>query len=251
MLKAARDAWATDLKVWVAALACAACACVSTPAVAATRVDNHAATRAYLRASEAWERSATAELAARVAAMEARASEIAGECPSALTYAPRDEAFGEFGEEVSTAVFWAGAASMRSTGLRLVDAIAHLRWSDRKLTRLVHAETMEERMIAATALPDVCADLAAWKASAYAALPQSSTRFLTRVRASESLSFVGFTEESREALILRLLRRFEGPAERRTAKRIERFEAQIDKRLEAAAVAADAKLTTGLGASAL
>jgi hypothetical protein len=184
--------------------------------------------------------------------MEASASEIAGGCPSALTYAPRDEAFGELGEEARTTAFWAGAASMRSTGLRLADAIAHLRWSDRRLTRLVHAEAAEEHGIAAIALPDVCADIAAWKAGAYATLSQSSTQFLARVHAIESLSEgVGASEESREAAIMRLLRRFEGPAERQTAKRMGRVDAQIRKRLEAAVVASQAKIAAGLGVSTL
>jgi hypothetical protein len=235
----------------VAAFACAACACLSTPAVAATRVDNHAATRAYLRASEAYQRSATTEVAARVAATEARASEIVGECPAALAYAPRDEAFEELGGEADVTAFLAGAASMRSTGLRLADAIAHLSWSDRRLTRLVHVEAAQEQMAAALALPDVCADIAAWKASAYATLPQSALRFLARSRAIELLSFVGFTEESRETLIMRLLRRFERPAEVRTAKGIEHVEVQIVKRVEAAALAARDKLAAGLGVPAL
>lgn len=239
------------MKGSVAALACAVCACLSTPAVAATRVEDHAATRAYLRASEAYERSATTEMAARVAATEARASQIAGGCPAALTYAPRDEAFEELGREASATALWAGAASVRATGLRLADAIAHLRWSDSRLTRIVHAEAAEEQMIAATTLPDVCANIAAWKASAYATLPQSAVRFLARSQAIEFLSFVGFTEQSRETLILRLLRRFEQPAENRAAKRLEHVEAQIVKRVEAAMVAARAKLAAGLGVPAL
>lgn len=239
------------MKGSVAALACAACACLSTPAVAATRVDNHAATRAYLRASEAYARSATSEVAARVAAIGARASEIVRGCPAALTYAPRDEAFEELGGEASETAFWAGTASIRSTGLRLADAIAHLRWTDRRLTRLVHTVAAEEQMAAALALPDVCADIAAWKASAYATLPQSTTRFLARSQAAESLSFVGFTEESRERLIWRLLSRFQRPAEIRAAKRVEHVERQIGKRVEAAVVAARAKLAAGLGVPAL
>lgn len=239
------------MKGSVAALACALCACLSTPAVAASRVEDHAATRAYLRASEAYERSATTEVAARVAAIGARASEIAGECPAALTYAPRDEAFEELGAEATTIAFWTGVAPVRAAGLRLADAIAHLRWTDRRLTRLVHAVAAEEQMAAALALPDVCADIAVWKASAYATLPQSTSRFLTHSQAIESLSFIGFTEESRETLIWRLLRRFERPAEIRAAKRIEHVERRISKRVEAAIVAARAKLAAGLGVPAL
>jgi hypothetical protein len=224
---------------------------VSAPALADGRADDAAATRVYLRASAAYERIATTEMVRSVTAMQARTNAITGGCPSALMYAPRDEAFGGFGEEAGATVYWAGAVFMSSADLRLAGAFAHLRWSDRKLTRLVHAEAAEQRMIATLALPDVCADIAAWKASAYAALPQSAMRFLAHVRAIESLSFVGFTEESREALIMRLLRRFEGLAERRAAKRIERREAQVGKRLGAAVLAARAKLAAGLGVSAL
>jgi hypothetical protein len=183
-------------------------------------------------------------VAARVAAIGARASEIVRGCPAALTYAPRDEAFEELGGEASETAFWAGTASIRSTGLRLADAIAHLRWTDRRLTRLVHTVAAEEQMAAALALPDVCADIDA-------TLPQSTTRFLARSQAAESLSFVGFTEESRERLIWRLLSRFQRPAEIRAAKRVEHVERQIGKRVEAAVVAARAKLAAGLGVPAL
>jgi hypothetical protein len=232
----------------IAGLACAASAGLPTNSLASVHAHDATATRAYLRATDAYDHSATGEVAASVAATEARTSEIAGGCPSALTYAPRDEAFGELGEEAIMSALWAGAAPMRSTGLRLADAIAHLTWSDRRLTRLVHAEAAEERGIAAIALPDVCADIAAWKAGAYAALSQSSTQFLARVRAIETLS-LDFGPS--EATTWHLLRRFEGPAERPSARRMERAEAQIRKRLEAAAVAAEGKLAAGLGVSTL
>jgi hypothetical protein len=65
------------------------------------------------------------------------------------------------------------------------------------------------------------------------------------------MSSVGRSEESREAVILRLLRPYEGPAERRTAKRIERLEAQIGKRPTATETAAQARLAAALGVSAL
>jgi hypothetical protein len=234
-----------------AGLACVGSLCVSAPALAAGRADDAAATRVYLRASEAYEGSVAMEVAARVAAMAARANEIAGGCPSALSYAPRDEAFGELGEEASLAVFWAGAPSMRSAGLRLAGVVAHLTWSDRRLTRLVHTQAVEEHAAATIVLPDVCADIAVWRAGSYVTLPQSSMRFLARVRAIESLAFVGFSEASREAVIGRLLRRFEGPAERRAAKYIERVEARIFKQLDAAEVAARARLAAGLGVATL
>jgi outer membrane lipoprotein-sorting protein len=77
------------------ALVCVGLLCVSAPTFAAGSAENVTATQAYLRGSESYARRAYVTVAARAAAVEARASEIAVECPSALTYAPRDAGFGE------------------------------------------------------------------------------------------------------------------------------------------------------------
>ena len=84
----------------VAACTCVlTCACVPAAAFASVRTTDRAATRAYLRATYADERVLYTELARIVASIEARANEIGSECPDALTYAPRDAAFEELGEE--------------------------------------------------------------------------------------------------------------------------------------------------------
>lgn len=220
-------------------------------ALASVHTGDAAATRAYLGAADAFERSAYAEVGVRVVATEARASEIGGECPSALTYAPRDGAFGELGEEAEATAFYAGTAPVRSMLLRLAHTIEHLSWSDHRLTRLVRAEATEERAIATLALPNVCADIAAWKASAYAALPQTAARFLARTQAVESLSVTGPSEELREAAIMRRLRPYETPAQRRIARRIDRLEAAIGRRLNAARTIAEKTLAAAFGVSAL
>jgi hypothetical protein len=236
----------------VATLACAALACLPASSLASVHAHDSAATRTYLAADNAYERSAYAELGVRVAASETRASEIGAECPSALTYAPRDMAFGELGEEAETTAYFGGVTPVLSMNLRLAQAIEHLRWTDRRLTRLVRAEVAEERGIATLELPDVCADIAAWKASGYEALPETAARFLARAHGIESLSEgVGPSEEPREAAIMRRLRPYESPVDRQTAKRIERLEAQIDKRLRAAGTTAEKKLAAALGVSAL
>jgi hypothetical protein len=237
---------------FVAALAGVAGTFGLPPACAhASRVDDVAATRAYLRAGDTFERSASNLVATSVAAIKARANEIAGECPSALTYAPRDAAFGALAEEASKSAFFASVVPIRRALLRQARAIEHLTWSDRKLTRYVHREASEERSLAALTSPNVCADISAWRASAYAALPQSSLQYLARAQKIESLSVVGSSEEPREEVILRLLRRYEGPFERRTAKRVHRLEAQDEKRLGAAATAAEAKIEAALGGATL
>jgi hypothetical protein len=148
-------------------------------------------------------------------------------------------------------VVYASAATERSLLLRSSKEFGHLRWSNAKLTRLVRLRAAEESGVATAALPDVCADIAAWRASAYAALPQTASEFLARSEAIEAESFVGLTEESREAAILHLLRPYEGPADRRIAKRVERLEAQFSRHFSSAISAAAAKLGDTLGASSL
>ncbi len=232
-----------------AAFACAGSLCVSAPTLAIGSEDDATATRAYLRADEAYGRTAYAEVAANAAAIEARTNEIVAECPSALTYAPRDAAFGELTEAAEMTVVYADVPSVRSTALHLAGAIEHLRWGDGRLERLVHSQAVGERSIATLALPDICVDIAAWRASAYATPPSSVTGFLARLRTFES--GVGPSEESIETVILRLLRPYETQAERRIVKRIERLEALTNRRLSVASTVARAKLAAALGVSAL
>jgi len=236
------------LTIWIA---CTVCACIATPSLGAPDVSDSAATGAYLRASEAYALHASADLQNRIAALEARANQIALECPSALTYAPRDEAFSELTGEIGTVVVYASAASARSLLLRASKKIGHLRWSNPKLTRLVRFRAAEENGVATVPLPDVCAEIAAWQASAYAALPESTSMFLARSEAIEAESFVGPSEELRETAILRLLKPYESPAERRIAERVERLEGQFGNHFSSAISAVEAKLAHALGASAL
>lgn len=94
-----------------------------------------------------------------------------------------DAAFGEVGEEMSMTLFHASVAPQRVMRLRFARAVARLSWSNHKLTQLVRAQASEEATFVAVALPDVCTDIEAWKASGYATLPQSATEVLARVSA--------------------------------------------------------------------
>ena len=111
------------LTIWTAGTVWA---CTAAPSLAAAHARDAAATRAYLRASDAYARAASADMQVRVVALEARAREIALGCPSALTYAPRDEAFTQLSEEIGTVVVYASAASERSLLLRTSKELGHL-----------------------------------------------------------------------------------------------------------------------------
>jgi hypothetical protein len=230
------------VKGFVGLLVCTVCAGVPVPAIAAGRAADAAAARAYLSAAAAYANAAHHLVGARIAAMEADEREVAAQCPSALLYAPRDTAFEELGEEMGDAEWYAGAAPVRSPAEAFAQAIGNLSWSNRRLTRLVRSEAAEERADAALVLPDVCSSIEAWRTSDYAELPPSVTELLTHVEQIESTSF---------GLIMHLLRRYEGPAERRVAEHVARLEALAGKRLAAASDAIWRKLEVAMGVSKL
>jgi hypothetical protein len=231
--------------------ACLGALCLSSSALAAGRGDDAAATRAYLHANAAYASGAGAWIGASVAAIAARASQITGECPSALTYAPRDEAFGAIGNEANSALYYAGLAPSGAARLGWARSVGRLHWSDSGLTRLVHAQAAEEVALVAVVAPDVCADIDSWTTDAYASLPQSVNEFFAHLTAIESGSYVGPSEQAREALIMRLLKRYETPDERRAVKRTNRLEDGTDGMLEAAEAAAGTRLAAGLGVATL
>jgi hypothetical protein len=233
---------------------CVALACLVAPGQAVGAMSNVASTHAYLRASAAFARSASADVTARTAAGEASGSEIAGGCPLTLRYAPRDDAFEELGSELALVEWYSTAVPLWPAFGQMAGTISHLRWSDRELTKLVQEEAAEERADVGLVLPDVCGDIEAWKASAYARLPQDTEAFIAHIKRIEAHSTVDHGEHAgqwRERVISRLLRRYESPLERRAAARIERLERQAGKRVAVAVENDDSELATALGVSEL
>lgn len=230
------------MKGFVGLLVCTACAGLPVPAIAAGRAADAAAARAYLSAAATYANAAYHLVGASIAAMEADEREVAAQCPSAFLYAPRDTAFEELGEEMGDAEWYAGGAPVRSVTEAFAQAIGNLSWSNRRLTRLVRSEAAEERADVALVLPDVCSSIEAWKTGDYAELPPSVGEFLTHVEQTESGSF---------GLVMHLLRRYEGPAERRAVKHVARLDALAGKCLAAASDAIWRKLEVAMGVSEL
>lgn len=239
------------MKVLLLGVLVAGSAYLCAPALAAIPQEDARVTRAYLRASQTSAQTEYAELGASVSAIESAVTRVNAQCPSGLAFTPRDTAFEEVAREAATSLFYEAATPLRPMLMRLARAIVHLRWHDRALTALVHERALEERSIAGLVLPDLCADIASWKATAYASLPTSVGRFVSRIEAVEATSTLGPREEPREHVILRLLRRFENPAERRVAARIERLEERLGNRVGAAMIAARRKLAAALGVASL
>ncbi len=221
-------------------LVCTVCAGLPVPAIAAGHAAD--AARAYLSAAATYANATYPLVGVRIAAMEADEREVAAQCPSAFLYAPRDAAFEELGEEMSDAEWYAGEAPVRSATEAFDQAIGNLGWSNSRLTRLVRSEAAEERAEVALVPPDVCSSVEAWKTSDYAELSPSVGEFLTHVEQIGSGSF---------GSIMHLLRPYEGPAEKRAAKHVERLEALVGKRLATASDAIWRRIEAAMGVSEL
>ena len=234
------------------ALAWAVCVVAPASALAAARPDNRAATRAYLRAAEAQERFFASDGPGE-AAVQALVERIAGECPNALVYAPRDFDYEQIGEEAIgiVTVTFDGALVPRADALSRVRVLEGLRWSDGVLTHLVRNLAAEERSYATAVPPSLCAQIAAWRESAYVALPPASSDFLEALNASEPEYFVGPRGERRERVIAHLLEIYERPAERLRASRILSTERREASRIGRLLAGAESRLAGALGVTAL
>jgi hypothetical protein len=235
----------------IAVLVCAACACTPASAFAALTPNNAAATRAYLRIVADQQRVANSDFVMGVAAVQALERQVTGECPGALAYAPRDVAYEEIGEVVEYTLSIVGTNPLLPQGLSQARAIGALSWSNHRLTQLVRDRAVEELAYETYAPPNLCAQIAAWRESAYASLPASSGRFLAAMHASEPELFVGPHEEVREQAITRLLKPYERPAERRFAENTQSLENRIANQFSAAKSSAEKQLAAALGVAEL
>jgi len=186
--------------------------------------DNRASTRAYIDARYTFARAGISNISAELSAMRAFTSRVEGECPGVLAGArslayPKQRA--AIVEEMMAAVVLAELGPDRGALRATARTIRNLRWTDRRLTRLVHRE--EQAVDALAALPDprLCTDFRSWATSSFRVLPAQTERF------DRELTIEVATEgQGREEVIARLLRPYELPAERRTIQRT----AMIDAR---------------------
>jgi hypothetical protein len=231
---------------WLLVAACIACLL---PDLAQAGQDGASSTAAYLQADYTFVQGEFRDLGQSAAAIAASAGVIAGECPSALTFAPRDAAFGEVAEAIERTLLLSNVEPVRSVTLQFSRRAGGLKWADGKLTRLVDVLAARERLAATVLLPAVCSAVDAWQRSAYTALPETVGSFLSQLEAVEEAT--GFSELSVEARIERRLRRYEDSREKRIAGETERLEGILDRGLQTAFVAARRKLEAALGASPL
>jgi hypothetical protein len=182
----------------LAVLIVAVMVCLGLPsdALASSAADT-AATRAYLQAEYEWYQAVVANLPASIAATEALAAKVGGECAGVLAGAasqPRSPSsakrFGEFKRETEQLSDLEGELSFalasprlqpdHQAALALVNTVMSLSWSSPTLTQQAHqniAAFEEQREHLERKPPAVCADMKAWVSSGYETLSAGTKEF--------------------------------------------------------------------------
>jgi hypothetical protein len=200
------------------------------PTIAAVKPSDAAATHAYLKAKLAQQRAIAKQLNAGLAAIEAVATKVNAECPGVLAGAPLDmkpesKSAGEISDEIGRGALGAPERQTHPLIARFDRAVRHLRWSNPRLTRLVHEDALEQDEQSALAPPDLCADARAWVASGYTTTSPATKRLLHELDRISSITLIESEPHEKftfnvDSIIARRLKPYENRADRLLARKL-------------------------------
>lgn len=181
------------------------------------RVDNVAATRAYL---VAWHRlglGTQLDQQTGEAAVQSLVARIKSECSGVLANAPESRAREDIRDEIVEDVPLTLERPGRDATLAFAQTVQRLRWSNRKLTYYVSHSAREEAAREKIALPNPCADAKAFAADGLKSAPTKTEKFLASCGAANSITTIEFGRGEtgdQEERIWRLLKPYERPDEK-------------------------------------
>jgi hypothetical protein len=188
------------------------------PAQALATPQDIAATHAYIQANYALARASVARIGVAQAKIERLNGQLARECPREGAGSPENEASQPVPHEVVVAL-WSIAYGINAGPIRtFINATKRLRWSDRRLTNIAESYARSLHEMATLPLPDLCADVRAWKASGFQLAPAATARLVLRVEAIEL-----------KTIPPRLLVRYERGADSGTLARTARLETKLEE----------------------
>jgi hypothetical protein len=172
-----------------AALACAALACASGlvlcwASCALAEGGDGASTSAYVQANYLAVRTGVANLAASEAGPRRVLAQIKRECPLVGSGSPQDAESTQMSDEVIGAMVKAAIQPDLGAIRSAVRTALRLHWSDPALTREIHAYAGKWKTVLELPTPNLCADVRAWGASGYRALPATTRAFAPRFMAA-------------------------------------------------------------------
>jgi hypothetical protein len=182
---------------------------------AAAGVDT-ASTHSYIRANYAYARATVARIHAAHAKIAVFNARLARECPNVGRDSPENEASQPMSYEVAVAL-WSIAYDVDSGPIgAFAKATSGLRWSNPRLTRLARGYASDLQKLVALSMPNLCADVTAWRESGYRSMPAGTLALTARVEAIQP-----------HTIPARLLAPYASAADRRTLALTGRLERKI------------------------
>jgi len=157
-----------------------------TPIQALAAPGDIVATHDYIQANYALAKASVALIGAGQAKIEHLNSQLAHECPGEGAGSPEDEAAQPMSYEVAVAL-WSIAYGTDAGPIRtFVQAAGRLHWSNQRITMLARHYADALHAYATLPLPDLCAEVGAFKASGFQTIPPATTRLVAREQAIEA-----------------------------------------------------------------
>lgn len=151
------------------------------PADALAGQGNIATTNAYIQANYRLVQLTASKIRPIEATLRGVRSQILRECPMAAAGSPQDTDSEQLSNEVIGAMVTASVHLVEARPSReYVRTAGRLTWSNRALTRAVHAYANKALGLAALAPPKLCADVKSWAAGGFRTLPASTAVFAPR-----------------------------------------------------------------------
>jgi hypothetical protein len=203
------------------------------------------ATHRYLQLDFRLIQTIAAGLPASLAAADQVATAFNSECPNVLAGAPTGSQLGQLGTEEVEVIGYTLIKPSDPAAVRFAQAISHLRWSNTRVTALVHALAAQDLAEANLAIPNLCADMKTWVASGYRTIPPDASRFLKTAEGSPEIQepnggSVGLVEAVEHRLSY-----YRGAADRTLARHIAQLKSKLTSSLTTDLFAAATALHDG------
>jgi hypothetical protein len=200
----------------VATVVALVCAVTAPTAPAASR--DFASTHALIGAGYRLAKAGAAKIPLAERKARGVIAKLAKQCPQAGAGAPQDEEAQRMGLEAAGAL-WSAAYGTASKEIdAFVRAVRPLRWSDPRLTRRVQGFAKGLAVLGSLPMPDLCGDVAKWRAGGYGKVPASTEAYDRLVEQTEI-----------HAIPERLVRRYERGSDHAFAVRIKQLEGKLER----------------------
>lgn len=136
-----------------------------------------ASTKAYIQANYALVQAARSHLSAAEDAPRRVLAQVRRECPMAAAESPQNADSTQMSNEVIGAMVLSAYHLDRPAGERFVRTVRRLHLGDRRLANAVSGYADKLETLSKLPVPNLCADVRAWVASGYEALPASTASF--------------------------------------------------------------------------